>query len=125
MNAFDEGSASEPVHFELSDDERTLLWQGLGQWGGPADLTDAMAVAMGFTSTAGFFEEEERLLAALKAKAALPPEDWRRILLATEIVFASAIVGAGSLWQTVTGLDDESTFRILRRLQQRFPASFW
>lgn len=82
-----------------------------------------MAVAMGFASTAGFFEEEERLSAALKEKAALPPADWRRILLSTEIVFASDIVGAGYEWQTVTGLDDESTLRILRRLQQRFPAS--
>lgn len=123
MNASSEVSASEPVHFELSDEERKLLWQGLGQWGGPADLTDAMAVAMGFASTAGFFEEEERLSAALEEKAALPPADWRRILLATEIVFASDIVGAGYEWQTVTGLDDESTLRILRRLQQRFPAS--
>ena len=123
MNAFEDGSASEPVHFELSDEERTLLWRGLGQWGGPADLTDAMAVAMGFASTADFFEEEKRLSAALEEKAALLPADWRRILLATEIVFASDIVGAGYEWQTVTGLDDESTLRILRRLQQRFPAS--
>lgn len=117
------GSASEPVHFELSDQESTLLWQGLGHWGGPADLTDAMAVAIGFASTADFFDEEERSSAALKEKAALPPADWRRILLATEIVFASDIVGAGYEWQAVTGWDDEATLRILRRLPQRFPAS--
>jgi len=37
-------------------------------------------------------------------------------------VFISDIVGAGYEWQIVTGLDDESTLRTLRGLQQRWPA---
>jgi DNA invertase Pin-like site-specific DNA recombinase len=51
-------------------------------------LFNVLGIAMGFASTAGSFEEEDRLSAALKEKAALPSADWRRILLATEIVFA-------------------------------------
>ncbi|GAB2983417.1 hypothetical protein [Frigoribacterium salinisoli] len=99
-----------------------LLRQGLGQWGGPAALTDDLAVAMGFASAADFFATAGTLSALLLHEAPLAPADWRRVLLATEIVFVSDIVGAGYEWQIVTGLDDESTLRTLRRLQQRWPA---
>ena len=38
---------AEPIRIELTADERELLRHGLGQWGGPAELSDPMAVAMG------------------------------------------------------------------------------
>jgi hypothetical protein len=50
---------------------------------------------------------------------ALTPEDWRRALLATEIVFASDVVGAGTDWPITTGLSDQETITILRVIQTK------
>lgn len=115
-------TTAEPIRVELTDDEREVLLQGLGQWGGPADLSDPMAVAMGFASRADFSVAARRLSALLEEEAALTRVEWRQVLLATEIVFVSDVVGAGWEWPTVTGLDDDFTLRILRGLQQRLPA---
>ena len=124
MNASHESTTSASVHLDLSDDERELLRDGLLEWGGSAHLTDPMAVAMGFASSADFFSTAKKLRLLLEEKAALPPAEWRRILLATEIVFVSDVVGAGYEWETVTGMDDESTLRVLRGLQKRLPMLF-
>jgi hypothetical protein len=43
--------------------------------------------------------------------------DWRRALLATEIVFASDVVGSGLDWSITTGLADEDTIGLLRAMQ--------
>ena len=45
---------AEPIRIELTADERELLRHGLRQWGDPADLSDPMAVALGFASPADF-----------------------------------------------------------------------
>ncbi|WP_209560580.1 hypothetical protein [Frigoribacterium sp. PvP032] len=58
-------TTAEPIRVELTDDEREVLLQGLGQWGGPADLSDPMAVAMGFASRADFSVAARRLSALL------------------------------------------------------------
>ena len=115
-------TASEPIRVELTDDEREVLLQGLGQWGGPAELSDPMAVAMGFASRADFSAAAGHLSALLEEGAALSRVEWRQVLLATEIAFVSDVVGAGWEWQTVTGLDDDFTLRTLRGLQRRLPA---
>jgi hypothetical protein len=41
--------------------------------------------------------------------------DWARVLLATEIVFVSDLMGSGVEWPTTTGLSDESTIRTIQR----------
>jgi hypothetical protein len=46
-------------------------------------------------------------------------EDWRRTLLATEIVFASDVVGAGTDWPVTTGLSDQETVAALRAIQKK------
>jgi hypothetical protein len=69
MNASNGSKTSESVHLDLSDDERRLLRQGLREWGGPADLTDPMAIAMGFGGTADFFATAKELSALLEEKA--------------------------------------------------------
>jgi len=63
--------AFESIRVELTDDERELLRQGLGQLGGPADLSDPMAVATGFASKADFFTAAARLSALLDEEAPL------------------------------------------------------
>jgi hypothetical protein len=89
------------------------------EWGGPAACTDAMARAMGFGSVRDLFDESERLLAALRTRRPLSRWDWTRTLLATEIVFASDVVGSGVEWTITTGLDDVRTLQALRELQRK------
>ena len=107
------------VDVELTGGERRLLDTGLGQWGGPARLTEQLAIAMGFAGQADFFAQSERLSEALRDSQALSRLDWTRILLATEIAFASDVVGAGVEWQTVVGWSDEETISVLRQVQRK------
>ncbi|MFD2091298.1 hypothetical protein [Blastococcus deserti] len=51
----------------------------------------------------------------------LTRRDWARALLATEIVFASNLVGSGLDWSSTTGLSDEETIALLRTLQRKIP----
>ncbi|MGW7538310.1 hypothetical protein [Amycolatopsis sp. NPDC054798] len=106
------------VSVELADDERKTLCQGLAEWGGPASCTEALAVAMGFRSVADLLEDGRRLRSALVAGEPLSPEDWRRVVAATEIVFVSDVFGSGCDWSITTGLSDEQTIKTLRRVQR-------
>lgn len=47
--------------------------------------------------------------------------DWVRTLLATEIVFASDVVGSGLDWPITSGLPDEETMHLLRSVQRKIP----
>jgi hypothetical protein len=109
----------EMIAFELTDDERTMLRCGLSEWGGPACCTTAMAVAMGFEDVRDLFSQADRLRAELEAGRPLSRWDWTRMLLATEIVFASDVIGSGVEWPTTTGLDDQRSIAVLRGLQRK------
>jgi hypothetical protein len=76
---------------------------------------------MGFESRADFFNEARRLVAALKTNTPLSPRDWTRALVATELAFASDVIGSGVEWATTTGLGDEETIHLLRELQRKLP----
>jgi hypothetical protein len=104
---------------DLTDDERSVLDRGLVEWGGPADCTEAMAIAMGFESVANLWEEADRITDDLAAKRPMTRKDWTRALLATEIVFASDVLGSGVEWPITTGLDDAETLATLRVLQRK------
>ena len=74
----------------------------------------------------GFRDEQDllhgdgrRLRDALGRGEALTASDWRRTLLATEIVFASDVVGSGLDWSITTGLPDEETIWLLRTVQRK------
>ena len=82
----------------------------------PTALT-AMARAMGFQSVANLLGEGDRIVNDIEARRPLTRRDWTRALLATEIVFASDVLGSGVEWPATTGLDDVETLRTLRRLQ--------
>jgi hypothetical protein len=109
---------------ELSEDEKRLLSEGLNQWGGPAKLTDQFAVAMGFQGVSDFYAQAERIVAVIESAEPLSALDATRALAATEIVFASDIFGAGAEWATVTGLTDDETIRVLRRLQRKLVSPY-
>jgi hypothetical protein len=118
----DDGVVADPdevVNVELTGEERYMLDRGLAEWGGPAHCTDAMAVAMGFADVRDLFAEKDRIRAELAAGRSLSRWDWSRTLLATEIVFASDMVGSGWDWQTTTGLDDVRSIQVLRGLPEK------
>lgn len=108
-----------PIQLRLSERERALLCAGLTEWGGPARCTEELAVAMGFESVADLFNSGDRIGDAIVAGVPLSRTDWTRALLATEIVFASNVIGSGWDWQTTTGFEDEATLVMLRSLQRR------
>lgn len=108
-----------PIQFRLSTEERALLRAGLDEWGGPARCTEEFARAMGFDGVDDLFASGDRIGDAIVAGDALSRTDWTRALLATEIVFASNVVGSGRDWQTTTGFADEETLPMLRSLQRR------
>jgi hypothetical protein len=114
---------NEMIEFDLTDEERFLLNRGLVEWGGPAYCTDALAVAMGFDSVADLAVQQRRLLKQLNAGVPMSRWDWTRTLLATEIVFASDVVGSGVEWPTTTGLDDARSLEVLRDLQRKLVSS--
>ncbi|WP_091100448.1 hypothetical protein [Micromonospora citrea] len=113
-------SASDVVAVDLTSDERFLLRRGLAEWGGPAHATDDLARAMGFQDQADLHHGEgRRLIAALDRREPLTGSQWRKLLLSTEIVFASDVVGSGCDWSITTGLSDEETIKLLRVVQRK------
>ena len=114
-----DGDPSVPVQFRLSDDERRVLRAGLTEWGGPANCTDELAVAMGFQSLTDLFTEGGGIGDTIVEGRSLSRTDWTRVLLATEITFASNVMGSGSGWPITTGFDDQSTIKVLRSLQRK------
>lgn len=109
------------VFVDLSAEERSMLRSALLEWIGPAKPTEQLALAMGFQGLAGLSRDVMTLREALKEGAPLSREDWRRVLLATEIVFASDVVGSGLDWSITTGAPDAEAIAMLRALQRKLP----
>ena len=97
------------IAIDLTDDERAVLRAGLVEWGGPARVTQEFAVAMGFRDQDDLFAEGDRIRVDLEAERPLSPFDWARMVLATEVVFASNLVGSGWDWSSTTGFSDGDT----------------
>ncbi|GLD02176.1 hypothetical protein Mkiyose1088_40420 [Mycobacterium kiyosense] len=112
----------ELVAVELTEDEIYLLRHGLGQWGGPAGCTEVMAIAMGFNSVDDLFGQFDRLTVLMKRGQPLSRTDWTRALLATEVCWASDVLGAGVEW-AIVGPDDMWTIEILRGLQRKLASA--
>ena len=109
------------VPVSLNDTERGFLRAALLDWGGPAGPTDALAVALGFTSADSLADEAWGLWERIEAGEALATDDWRRVLLAAEIVFASDVVGSGLDWEITSDFSDEESIALLRGLQRKLP----
>ena len=113
------GGPEQTLDADLTDAERFVLNQGLVEWGGPAQCTDAMARATGFRDVADLFDQGGRIARDLAARRPLSRRDWTRALLATEVVFASDVLGSGTEWPDTTGLDDQETLQTLRSIQYK------
>jgi hypothetical protein len=104
---------------QLTDDERHLLVHGLYEWGGPAKPTKQIANLLGFADVQSLFDDGGLIARRIRSGDPLTPADWRRALLATEIVFASDLVGSGVDWSITTGIPDEAAVRLLRSVQRK------
>lgn len=91
----------------------------MSDWGGPARPTNEFAVAMGFAGAKEMPDEAWALWKRIEADEALTGADWRRTLLAAEVVFASDVVGSGVEWPTTTGFPDDESIVVLRKLQRK------
>jgi hypothetical protein len=111
----------EPAPVELSDDERAFLRAALLDWGGPANPTDEVAVALGATDADSLSAHTWGLWKRFEAEGALSTAAWRQVLLAVEVVFVSDVVGSGLDWPITSGFSDADSIRILRGLQRRLP----
>ena len=87
--------------------------------GYPARPTKELAVALGFADVLDFYRVTRRLEEVLRERTDLSSREAVRALVATEIAFVSDFFGAGVEWSIVTGLSDEETISILRRLQRK------
>ncbi len=107
----------EPLSVNLEEQERRVLVAGLTEWSGPARPTEELAVALGFDGLDDFGSERLGLWWALEQHQPLTRLDWARVLMATEIVFASNVVGSGHDWMFTVGISDEETLFLLRTIQ--------
>ena len=105
----------------LDDRERQFLRAAMLEWGGPASPTDELAVALGFTSATTMSSETWALWERIESGEVLTSRDWRQVLLAAEVVFASDVVGSGLDWPITSGIPDAESIGILRGLQRKLP----
>ena len=104
---------------DLTPEERDLLARGLTEWSGPATASVEIANLLDLAHPPVFLDETQAIARRIRAGEPLEPADWRRALLATEIVFASDVVGSGVEWSTTTGISDEDAIRLLRSAQRK------
>jgi hypothetical protein len=76
---------------------------------------------MGFTDAASLSSEARELWQQIDRSSSLTADDWRRVLLAVEVVFVSDVVGSGLDWRFTTGFSDAETIGVVRGLQRKLP----
>jgi hypothetical protein len=111
-------SGDDVVVVPLDDDEWRLLRQ-VFQWGGPARMLDDTAVLVGYDNAGAFYSDRTRLIRLVDERRGLAPEDWRRLVVSTELLFASNVVGCGLDWSTVSGIRDDEAIMLLRSVQRK------
>lgn len=111
--------SSEQVSAELSADEREFIRQTLGQWEGPAGKMPFPFQMLGLASWDEFGDLVLRLRDAVAAGAALDDLDWARVLVLTEITWASNLIGSGLDFPITTRFSDEEALQLLRGLQRK------
>lgn len=112
---------SESLRVDLTADEETLLVFGMLDWDGPANPTDAVARALGFSGVENLLSEGARIAQALRAHQALDVADWTRALASASLIFGSDLLGIGDEWTSIHGHDDQYWLSLLRRLHLKVP----
>jgi hypothetical protein len=110
---------SELVAIDLTDDERSLMLQGLNEYGGPVDRDVPLLLTplLGLSTVDEFWTLRSRLMEGIRATELLSDLDWARALFLTEISWASDVIGAGIDFGTTAR--DEAAAPLLRSIQRK------
>ena len=108
-----------PVDLGLTRAEVDFMVSGFGEWFGPARPAPESATLAGFASVGEMADGIRSLRNAILAGEAVSRRDWRRALIATELIFGSDTFGVGVEWETVTGRDEVVDLKHLRELQRK------
>ncbi len=111
------------LHFDLTDRERTFICDALFEWRGAAGWAPLPIDALGLNSWDDFDALTDRLHDSILRKDPLTDLDWTRALFIAEITWASALIGAGLDFETVTGFSDAEAVRVLRSIQRKVATS--
>ncbi len=116
----------QPVDLEAQVDlthltpvERQLLRLGIMEWERPEGGRDAVVPLLGYGDRGELRSDVVRLAGLLDTSRPMSRLDCRRLLLATELAFASETLGWSRDWTSHTGFSDRDTITVLRGLQER------
>jgi len=124
-NQVEESSGPNPmtepelVAIDLTDEERSLMLQGLNEYGGPVprEVPSLLAPLLGLSTIDEFWTLQERLIIGIGAKAPLSDLDWARAVFLTEISWASDVIGSGIDFKT--SVRDENAAPLMRSIQRK------
>ncbi|GGQ83639.1 hypothetical protein GCM10010166_62250 [Couchioplanes caeruleus subsp. azureus] len=104
---------------QLTPVERELLRLGIMEWERPEGDRDTVVHLLGYTDRRELRSDVGRLGGILDTARSMSRRDCRRLLLATELAFASETLGWARDWAADTGFTDHDTITVLRGLQER------
>ncbi|WP_222105925.1 DUF2716 domain-containing protein [Catellatospora sichuanensis] len=96
--------------------ERELLRLGVMQSGGSKD---EVARLLEFDDRSALRADVDRLAGLVASGGPMSRRDCRRVLLATELAFASETLGCSRDWSADTGFADRDTIAVLRTIQEK------
>jgi hypothetical protein len=103
----------------LTPVERELLRLGVMQWARSEGNREVVARLLDYDDRRGLRSDVERLASLVAAASAMSRRDCRRLLLATELAFASESLGWSRDWAADTGFTDRNTIAVLRGIQEK------
>jgi hypothetical protein len=103
----------------LTPVERELLRLGVMQWARPEGSKDVVAGLLDYSGRSELRSDVERLAGLMDAANPMSRRDCRRLLLATELAFASETLGWSRDWSPDTGFADRDTITVLRSIQEK------
>ena len=103
----------------LSALERELLRLGVLEWERQEGEMEVVASLLEFDDRAALRSDVPRLAGLIAAGGPMSRRDCRRLLLATELAFASETLGWSRDWSADTGFTDRDTITLLRGIQEK------
>jgi len=101
----------------LTSVERELLRAGVMEWVRSDGNRDMAARMLDYDDRSALRSDVQRLGGLIDAGAPMSRRDCRRVLLATELAFASETLGWSRDWSADTGFADRETITVLRSIQ--------
>jgi hypothetical protein len=102
----------------LTSVQRKLLRLGIMEWERSEGDREDVARLLGYDDRRQLRSDVKRLAYLMDASLPMTRRDCRRLLLATELAFASETLGWSRDWEPDTGFTDRDTIAILRGIQE-------